>query len=63
METIDQWVCDADYSMMCEYFGKEFPIKTIPNIFNRPCIICGVNANYLVDADENYIFSFVWRKK
>jgi len=36
-----EWLCIKDYEEMCKQEGKEYEVKTIPNWFDFPCIICG----------------------
>lgn len=35
------WLCKEDYEKCCKRIGYEIEIKTIPNWFKTPCVICG----------------------
>ena len=40
-----EWLCIIDQEKMCKQAGQDLEIKTIPNVFDEPCIICGKRAD------------------
>lgn len=50
------WLCEEDYEKCCKRIGYEIEIKTIPNWFKTPCVICGELAKNLIPQKVlNYI--------
>ena len=44
------WLCEKDYRNQQRLYGMEFEIKSVPNNFNKLCIICEARADYLVSG-------------
>lgn len=46
------WVCEECYTLLCELSGQELETKTITNLFQAPCSLCGRAGTRLADLPK-----------